>query len=64
MHFTLRILAVAGLAVSLSGCFVGSTPDGERTVRFSYCTAPDGSVVQDPAKAHAKGIALRCYNFR
>ena len=63
MKNRLVYLVLTGLcAVSLSGC-LGAAPQGERTIRYSYCTSPDGKVVNDPAAAVQKGIALRCYNF-
>lgn len=58
-------LAVFGLcAIVLSGCLAANPPAPHtRTIKFTYCTGPDGAVVPDPAAANAKGVPLSCFNF-
>ncbi len=59
-----RLAALGLCAIALTGCLGANPPASEtRTIRFAYCTGPDGSVVADPAAANAKGIPLKCFNF-
>ncbi len=59
----IRFIAMSACAASLSACMLGATPDETRTIRYAYCTDTSGNVVNDPAAAVQKGLALRCYNF-
>jgi len=62
----LKLAALGLCALALTGC-LGATsqaPSSEtRTIRFTYCTGPDGAMVADPAAANAKGMPLKCFNF-
>lgn len=60
----LKAGALGLCAVVLSGCLAANPPTPEtRTIRFTYCTNPDGRVVANPAEASRKGVRLSCYNF-